>query len=119
LTGSRQGLLKFRDALVTYCANPANAMKSEHEHYGPYMYLKIMTWPEAGCDHDAIRGSLDDLRRLAQIVDKGVSSTAVGSALHVHEEFADRSPYGLVLQIREDGFDPASADPGLSPDGAG
>src|SRR5437773_4027209 len=52
LTSSRAGLLGFRDALLSYVADPRNALKSEHEHYGPYSYLEVMTWPEAGFDAD-------------------------------------------------------------------
>ena len=55
LVGSRSGLLRFRDLLLEYSADPRNAKKSEHEHYGPYMYLEIMTWPEAGFDDHAGR----------------------------------------------------------------
>jgi hypothetical protein len=60
LTGSRAGLLHFRDALLSYVANPRNALKSEHRHYGPYSYFEIMTCPEAGFDRRAIRGRLED-----------------------------------------------------------
>lgn len=71
-----------------------------------------MTWPEAGFDVDSIRGSLDDLKRLAHIIDAKVASTAVGKSVRVQEEFAPNSPYGLVLNIRDNDFDPASADAG-------
>ena len=118
LTGSRTGLMKFRDALLAYSSKPANARKSEHDHFGPYMNLKVMTWPEAGFDQDCIRGSLDDLNRLAHIVEAKVASTAVGASVRIQEEFAPNSPYGLVLEVREDGFDPASADAGLPPESA-
>jgi hypothetical protein len=48
LVGSREGLRHFAGLLRAYVADPRNEMKSEHEHYGPYMYLEVMTWPEAG-----------------------------------------------------------------------
>jgi hypothetical protein len=48
LTGSRLGLRRFVECLLEYAADPGNAMQSEHQHYGPYMYLEVMTWPEAG-----------------------------------------------------------------------
>ena len=110
LTGSREGLLRFRDALLSYVADPRNARDSEHEHYGPYMYLKIMTWPEAGFDNDAIRGTLKDLKRLASIIDAKLTAAAPGSTIVIREEFAPDSPYSLLLYVREDGFDPATVD---------
>jgi hypothetical protein len=117
LTGSRAGLLRFRDELLSYVANPSNASKSEHEHYGPYSYLEIMTWPEAGFDEHAIRGSLEDLARLAGIIEAKLATSRPGSSIEIRKEFAAHSPYSLVLEIRQDGFDPATADPQLLPEG--
>ncbi len=111
LTSSRAGLLGFRDALLSYVADPRNALKSEHEHYGPYSYLEVMTWPEAGFDAHAIRGPLADLTRLAKLIEAKLATARPGSSLLIKEEFAPDSPYGLVLDLREDGFDPATADP--------
>jgi hypothetical protein len=111
LVGSRSGLLKFRDLLLRYAANPGHAQQSEHDHYGPYMYLKVMTWPEAGFDDDAIRGPLPDLARLAGVVEARVAGATPGSVLRIQEEFAPKSPYALILDVREDEFDPAAADP--------
>ncbi len=118
LTGSRAGLLRFRDALLAYVADPRNKMTSEHEHYGPYMYLKVMTWPEAGFDSDAIRGPLADLERLAKVIAAKLAKARPGSSVQIQEEFAVDSPYALVLDLREDGFDPATADPLLLADAA-
>ena len=111
LTGSRAGLLRFRDALLSYVAVGRNALKSEHKHYGPYKYLEIMTWPEAGFDKHAVRGSLADLTRLAKLVESKLATALSGSPVLIQEEFAPDSPYALVLDLREDGFDPATADP--------
>ena len=112
-TSSRAGLLRFRDALLAYVADPRNTLKSEHEHYGPYSYLKIMTWPEAGFDDHAIRGPLADLGRLASLIEAKLAGARPGSAVRIREEFAEDSPYALLLDVREDGFDPASADSSL------
>ena len=111
LTGSREGLLHFRDILLSYAADSRNARESEHEHYGPYMYLKIMTWPEAGFDDKTIRGSLADLARLAKLIEAKLETAPPGSTIGIREEFASDSPYALVLDLRADGFDPAAADP--------
>jgi len=110
LTGSRAGLLRFRDALLSYVADPRNALKSEHEHYGPYSYLEIMTWPEAGFDNHAIRGPVADLARLASLIEAKLAIARPGYTVRIQEEFAPDSPYALVLDLREDGFDPAAAD---------
>jgi hypothetical protein len=113
VTGSRAGLLRFRDVLSEYAADPRNAPKSEHEHYGPYMYLEVMTWPEAGFDKHAIRGPLTELARLAKLIEAKLATARPGSSVLIQEEFATGSPYGLLLDLREDGFDPAKADPRL------
>jgi len=113
LIGSRSGLLRLRDALLAYAAEPLNADKGEHEHYGPYMYLEIMTWPEAGFDDHAIRGPLQDLKSLATIIENKLLTAQPGETVRIQTEFAANSPYALILEVREDGFDPAEADPML------
>jgi hypothetical protein len=113
LVGSRSGLLNFRDLLMRYAANSQHETRSEHDHYGPYMYLKIMTWTEPGIDGNAIYGTLQDLRRLAGIIEAKLEDATPGSLLRIQVEFADGCDYCLVLDVRDDSFDPASADPEL------
>ena len=113
LIGSREGLLQFRDALLLYVADPQSAAISEHEHFGPYTYLTVTTWQDAGIDSHAIRGPLDDLARLAGLVDAKLAEASPGASVRIQEEFTADSTYGLLLEVREDGFDPATADPQL------
>ena len=113
LVGSRAGLLRFRDLLVEYVAKPRNTILGEHDHYGPYMYLKIMTWSDAGLDSNAIFGTVVDLARLASLTETKLKNVRPGVQVRIQEEFASRSEYGLVFDVREEGFDPASADPKL------
>ena len=113
LVGARCRLLKFRDLLTDYVENPRNEAKSEHDHYGPYMYLK-MTWSEPGMDGNAIYGTLRDLSRLAGIIDAKLQDARPGTELRIQEDFTESSEYCLVLEVRDEGFDPASADPELS-----
>jgi hypothetical protein len=113
LIGSRSGLLRFRDALLEYADDPSNDYTSEHDHYGPYWYLEIMTWPEPGFDDHAIRGPLPDLKRLAAIIETKLAAAQPGKTISIRDEFAANSPYALILEVREDGFDPAQADPML------
>src|SRR4030095_7454405 len=79
LIGSRAGLGRFSSLLRAYVAAPRNVRKSEHEHYGPYMYLKFMTWPEAGMNENTIHGPLEQLARLASLVEGHIASLEPGS----------------------------------------
>jgi hypothetical protein len=88
MTGSRAGLVPFRDTLLAYVADPRNILKSEHEHYGPYSYLEIMTWPEAGFDNHAIRGPLGDLAQLAALIETRLATAPPGSTAGIQEAFA-------------------------------
>jgi hypothetical protein len=114
LIGSRAGLLRFRDLLMAYAANQSNAQESEHEHYGPYGYLEIMTWREAGFDDHSIHGPLPELRRLGEIVEGKLIAAQPSTTIVIQNEFSANSPYALILEIRKDNFDPAEADPALS-----
>jgi hypothetical protein len=110
LTGSRAGLLYFPDILLGYVNDPQNALDGANKHYGPYGSLEIMTWPAAGFDGQAIRGSLVALTHLAELIEVKLASAEPGSPIPIREEFAPESRYTLLLDVRADGFDPASAD---------
>jgi hypothetical protein len=110
LTASRAGLLYFPDLLLGYVNDPANAIDGTHKHYGPYGSLEIVTWPEAGLDSQAIRGPLAALTHLAELVEVKLASAEPGSPIPIREEFAPDSRYTLLLDVRADGFDPASVD---------
>jgi len=116
LTGSRDGLRRFRDVLHLYAADPRNAVVPEHQHYGPYMHLVIQTSLNAGFDDQSIHGSVIDLARLANLVEVKLLDAHPGSVLRIEDEFAAGSSYALILDVREDGFDPAKADPLLPPE---
>jgi hypothetical protein len=108
LVGSRSGLLRFRDLLLAYVADPRMDQISEHKHFG---VLEIMTWTTAGFDHHAIHGSLLDLRRLASLVDTKLANARPGETISIQKEFASDSLYSLALEVRDDEFDPSRAYP--------
>ena len=114
--GSRDGLRRFRDILHSYVADPRNVKVPEHSHYGPYMSLVIKTSLNAGIDGQSIRGSITDLARLANLVEARLVNAHPGSVFRIEDEFAVGTPYALVLEVREDSFDPATADPFLPPE---
>jgi hypothetical protein len=110
LTGSRAGLLYFPDLLLGYVNDPENSADGAKKHYGPYGSLEIMTYPDAGFDAHAIRGPLTELTRLAELVEAKLATAQPGEPIRIREEYAANSPYSLSLDVRADGFDPASSD---------
>ena len=115
LVGSHAGLLKFADILDSYATNSRNSTLSEHEHYGPYFYLKLMTWQEPEITNSAICGALADFQRLANMVREKLSSSMAGSTFVIGHEYA-MGTGSIEFDIREDGFDPPGEDPLLSND---
>lgn len=110
LTGSRAGLLYFPDLLLGYVNDPAHAADGSKQNYDPYGSLEIMTYPDAGLDSHAIRGSLAALNHLAELVEQKLAIAEAGEQIKIREDFAEGSPFALVLDVRADGFDPAAAD---------
>lgn len=111
--GSRCGLQRFANLLLAYSSNSSNVGKGEHDHYGPYMYLKVMTWPDAGIDVDSIHGTLDDLTRLAQLIEQRLQNAKSGERIEIADEYTPNCKCELSLEVRDEGFDPAEEDPYL------
>ena len=88
-------------------------MISEDEHYGPYSYLKIMTWDKPVINNDAISGTLSDLKKLSNLIKKKLESQRIPSEFEIDKEYSNQNESKLRFEIKEDGFDPASADPQL------
>jgi hypothetical protein len=113
VVGSLAGLAAFHAMLVGYVTHPSNARLSEHQHYGPYSYLKLMTSSEAGIDAHSIRGTLDDLSRLAGLVRAALEHAKLGDVIPLGHDYVERTSCELLLDVRDDSFDPASDDPEL------
>jgi hypothetical protein len=109
LVGSSAGLRKFVELLRSYVRDPRNQQVSEHEHYGPWG-LEVMTWSEPGIDDHAIHGPLPKLAELADLVEHRLESALPGQRLRIREEFAPAAAFALVLDVRDDEFDPGGDD---------
>lgn len=109
--GSAEGLSRFVALLDEYVRDPRNEALSEHEHYGPYMYLKVQTAESPEIDGQSIRGSLRDLARLGDLIAAGLLDTGVGRSLVIGQEYSESVRLPLWFEVREAGFDPATADP--------
>jgi hypothetical protein len=109
--GSRFGLLNFARLLRDYADNPHRAAISEHDHHGPYAYLKIVTWHEALITKHDIRGTQNDIRRLADLIEQCLVTGSIGQCIEIDSDYSQRNEFRLRLHLREDDFDPPSADP--------
>ncbi|NMC56938.1 MAG: hypothetical protein GYA50_06945 [Eubacteriaceae bacterium] len=110
IIGSKEGILKFCQTLKQYSQNPNNNTKSEHDHLGPYMYLKIVTWNEAFINDDGIYGSLEDLSKLADIIKACSDKAAFADIITIDKEYSSSNHSYIKIFVREDDFDPASPD---------
>ena len=110
--GSREGLSQFAAELERYAAKPMNAEISEHDHLGPYMYLKIGTWHGPQLDENWIAGPLPALAGLATEVRGWLPNAQVGQSYSLRSLFAPAAPYDLILKVEPESFDPARADAG-------
>ena len=84
---------------------------SEHEHFGPYMFLEIGTWSQPEITNHWIAGPLKDLSSLASLIESVADTSPVGERVSLRRLFAAESPYDLIVEVKDDAFDPAREDP--------
>ncbi len=108
--GSRQGLLKFCDILNGYASDERNAPLSEHEHFGPYWYLKLITWTEPIITPHDIRGTFEDFRRLSKLTRQKLENASVGDKVVIDVEYSSENEAKMLFEIEADDFDAAKAD---------
>jgi hypothetical protein len=80
-------------------------------HLGPAMNLEVGTSHQTEITDQWIAGPLADFRHLAALIDQSVQANMVGKRISLRSNFSPMAPYELILDVREDAFDPASADP--------
>lgn len=110
LAGSKEGLMKFYEILTGYVRDPQYNEISAHEHYGPYMYLEIMTWKKPGIDSHSIYGSKQDLQVLADIFFSKLKETSMGHHFEIGNDYVNDNDYSIFVDVKEEGFDPALLD---------
>jgi hypothetical protein len=108
--GSRAGLANFSTLLRKYVANPRKATLSEHDHYGPYWYLKIVTCSEAVITDRFFGGSLDDLAHLAELIATRLERTKAGETFEISQDYGSDNTVTARFFVMADDFDPVSID---------
>ncbi len=111
IVGSVKGLRKFATEIRKYASNQANDRPSEYTHFGPAMNLELGTSHQPEITEQWIGGPLMDLLRLATVIERSVQDNVVGKCIALRAYFSPMAPYELILDVRDDAFDPASADP--------
>ena len=113
IEASPEGLLLFAACLRAFALNPASQELSEHEHFGPYMHLEVMSASVPEVNEHCIQGTPADLLRLAIIVKERASHLVPGASVNITCEYAPASSHRLLLRAHPSGTDPASLDPEL------
>ena len=71
----------------------------------------MITWSEPQITPHAIAGTPKDFARLSEIVEAKLLNGQVGDRVEVDNEYSLSNDAKLVLEIRDDDFDVAEADP--------
>ncbi len=111
IVGSVAGLKKFAAEIRKYASNPANNRLSEYMHIGPSMNLEICTSHQAEITDQWIGAPVMEFMHLASLIDRSVQRNMIGRQVALRSNFSPMAPYELTLDIRDDAFDPATADP--------
>ena len=110
IRGSRTGLEKFAALLDRYATDLRNTELSEHDHFGPYMYLKVVTWSSPEINQDGIYGALSNIVRLAALVRERVASCHPGNSFSIAQAFSTASSTELTLVCEPESFSPGAYD---------
>jgi hypothetical protein len=91
ITASPFGVITFAQSILRYAESTRFSEYGDHEHYGPYWYLKIMTTPLPEMNENAISGTKDDLKRLYEIIREKVDNSEPGSNMDIPVKSATNS----------------------------
>ena len=108
--GSKQGLQNFISLLDEYTNNPRKDFLSEHDHLGPYGYLKIMTWNKPIISKSYIAGTIKDLCNLKEIIAKKLAITQIGQTFNIDKNYCLDNTLTTKFFVMADDFDPPSMD---------
>lgn len=109
--GSKTGLHNFVKLIDDYISKASNNKEFEHEHYGPYSYLKIITLDnQAIITENAIGGTITDLKNLGNIIAGKLNNSQPGQTFTIDKEYGDGNTVTTKFFVMADSFDPVSMD---------
>jgi hypothetical protein len=109
--GSISGLENFLKLLDDYTSRTGNNKEFEHDHYGPYSYLKIITLDDQAIINDnAIGGTIADLKKLRNIIADKLNNAQPGQTFNIDKEYGEDNTVTAKFFVMADSFDPVSMD---------
>ncbi|MHA4847864.1 hypothetical protein ACX0G7_27100 [Flavitalea antarctica] len=109
--GHKQGLLNFVKLIDDYVNNENNSHFSEHEHYGPYMYLKIITLEDQSViNRNAIGGTIADLKKLKDMLADKIDKCVPGQTFSIDKVYGEENTVTTKFFVMADDFDPVTMD---------
>jgi hypothetical protein len=108
IIGSKEGVYGFCKLLEDYSMDKRFQGISEDKHFGPYSYLKFMTWHRPKIGKEEICGQLEDFHFLSEIVRNKILEKK--EIFNIDKEFSNENEYLIKFVIKEDNFDPSSFD---------
>ncbi len=108
--GSKKGLFNLIKLLEDYTAKKSKDCISEHDHYGPYSYLKIMTWSKPEITENYFAGTISDLNVLKEIIAGKLDVTDVGQTFVISNEYGEGNTASARFFVMAVDFDPVSMD---------
>ena len=107
---SKKGLQSIVSLLGKYTANQRNDTLSEHDHYGPYGYLKIMTWDKPTITENYIAGTIQDLKGLKDLIAGKLVQVQPGQTFNIDKDYGVDNTVTAKFFVMADDFDPPSMD---------
>jgi hypothetical protein len=107
---SKNGIEKFIDQIKDYIQNETNKDIGEHDHWGPYGDLKIMTTSVPQITNGFIGGNCTSFLELTELIEKNIKKITINESFFIQEEYVKDARTGIEFVIKDDDFDPASAD---------
>lgn len=80
---------------------------SEHEHFGPDSYLRVITWDAPIIKESGIYGSIRDIKRLSYILKEKLMNNPINMEVKIAKEYSNLNECYILLRIKSDNFGPA------------
>lgn len=108
--GSKKGLINWVRILDEFINDPNVEGISAERHYGPYLYLEVMTWNKPQITKHSIAGSKNDLKKLKGIISRYLHQKSSGETFNIDQEYGIDNEATAKFFIMNDDFEPASMD---------